>query len=73
MEWSELSESTLSVMKELGNFGPTVRHEDALIKGYMLDEDGDCKVYFDPADLRRISLACDEVANWLEQRKEKTR
>lgn len=62
-QWNELSAGTLEVMKELGSFGPTTRGDE--IKGY---QDGD-KVYWDAKDLKDISAACLEVAQWLEERK----
>jgi len=65
-DWSLNAES---VMRFLGNFGPTVNAGDRQVKGYMLDEDGDAgKVYLNPNDLRDIAAACLEVAAWLNER-----
>jgi len=66
-QWQDLSQEARDVMRELGNFGPTVRNE---VKGYMWDDEscGNVKTYFDSADLRRIAAACAEVASWLESR-----
>ena len=55
-------------MKLLGNFSPTVRKDDRLVKGYMLDEDGSGKVYLSSGDLREIAKSCVEVADWLDKR-----
>ena len=65
--WGQMSPDALDVMRELGNFGPTVRNE---VKGYMWDDEscGNVKTYFDADDRRRIAAACTEVADWLEQR-----
>ncbi len=69
--WSDLSECALHVMRDLGNFGPTVNPENREVKGYMLDPDGDCgKCYYNSNDLRLVAQGCIEVANWLDKRAE---
>jgi len=72
-EWKDLAPATLEAMKTLGNFGPTVRKADRLIKGCMLTSDGsaDFRVYFDSDELRAIAIACNEVAAWLDERANK--
>jgi hypothetical protein len=66
---TDLSQSALNTMRELGNFGPTVNPIARELKGYMLDPDGEQgKVYWSAADLRRISADLSEVASWLDQR-----
>lgn len=61
-QWKELSADTLSVMAELGNFGPTTNVSNREVKGYV-----DGKVYYSSADLRRVAAACEEVAAWLDE------
>lgn len=70
-DWDDLPKDVLDVMKELGNFSPTIRKDEGLVKGYVLDSDtGDhVKAYFDAEDLTKISVACQHVANWLIERK----
>jgi len=67
-KWQELSENTLAEMRSLGNFGPTSRESDRLIKGYMWDDDGGGKCYWSSDDLRKTAVACIEVADWLDER-----
>jgi hypothetical protein len=64
--WCDLSEDALNVMKELGEFTPTVHTQSREVKG-VRDSD---KCYLDSRDLRRIALACVEVADWLDLRAE---
>lgn len=66
-EWNDLPWYVHDVMKELGNFGPTLNPEHGLVKGYMNEE----KTYMESADLRRISKALSVVADWLDERKVK--
>ena len=70
-EWKDLPEDVLDVMRSLGNFGPTVRVEDCMIKGYTIDpESGESgKEYLDANDLIEIANACIYVSNWLVERK----
>ena len=48
----------------LGNF--SVTYAGDTVKGYMLDDEGTTKVYFDAYDLRKIAEACNEVADLLQ-------
>ena len=69
MDWSETSELARDVMNELGDFGPTIRAEDVMVKGYMACNDGDDgRTYWTSDDLRRIAQGCIEVADWLDKR-----
>lgn len=70
-KWEDLPKEVLDVMRALGNFGPTIREEESMVKGYTLDPDsGECsKEYLDANDLHEIAIACDHVANWLIERK----
>jgi len=68
-EWKRLPEKTLDVMKELGEFSPTASVQNREVKGYMIGADGEGgKTYFTSADLREIATACNEVAQWLDDR-----
>lgn len=68
-EWQKLPTNALDVMKELGNFGPTVNAMQREVKGYMLDDEGDgVSRYWTSDDLRNIANVCNEVADWLDQR-----
>ena len=68
-QWNELPEKTLYWMKVIGEFSPTVHKESCEVKGYTLDEDGQGeKTYLTSTDLFEISVACEEVAQWLEER-----
>lgn len=60
-EWSSLKAA--SVLKELGEFGPTVNPVNRELKGYI---DGKC--YYDSKDLRELAAACIEAADWLDLR-----
>lgn len=67
-KWEELSANALEGMKFLGNFSPTYSPR---VKGYMIDDEGDAgKVYLTPTDQRDLASACNEVADWLEERGE---
>ena len=67
--WEQLSANALAWMALLGNFGPTVREADKTVKGYMLDNDGEgSSIYIDSGELRELSQACAEVADWLDAR-----
>ena len=69
IEWKNLPPSTLAIMKDLGNFGPTVNVKAREVKGYMHHDDGDdMRTYFCSAELRQIAMACNEVAAWLDAR-----
>lgn len=68
MKWEDVSEAARNVMKDMGNFSPTVNASQKMVKGYMNDEDGVCKCYFDSNDLRSIAAGCTEVADWLDKR-----
>ena len=68
-QWNELPEKTLYWMKVIGEFSPTVHKDNCEVKGYTLDEDGQGgKTYLTSTDLFEISVACEEVAQWLEDR-----
>lgn len=69
-DWdSDVSEDARKTMDELGSFSPTVRVEEKLVKGYMLDRDGEAgKTYFSSADLRLMAAHFVEVADWLDRR-----
>lgn len=68
----KLSENAIEQLKFLGSFAPTVDPSHKLLKGYMYDGDeGECgRVYLEPSDLRALASACNEVADWLEERAE---
>lgn len=66
---AELSPNALETLTDLGNFGPTVHVQDKLMKGYMLDRDGEVgKTYLSASDMRRIAADLIEAADWLEAR-----
>lgn len=69
MNWKDdLTQVAQNVMLSLGSFSPTNRAEDAEMKGYMMDEDGEsARTYFNSADLRTIAAGCTEVADWLDK------
>jgi hypothetical protein len=60
-EWKTLK--CAEVLRELGEFGPTVNPALKELKGYI---DGKC--YYDASDLRELAAACIEAADWLERR-----
>lgn len=63
------SDNATKQMEFLGNFRPTEIPDAKEVKGYMLDHEGDgARVYLYPSDLRAIAYACNEVAEWLEER-----
>lgn len=69
MEWEDVSTQARSVMKELGNFGPTVNILDRYVKGYTIGAGGEsARTYYDSNDLRVIAASCVEVADWLDKR-----
>lgn len=70
-EWKELSESALSTMQFLGNFGPTVHANQREVKGYMYDDEGGGKVYLCSGELKTMAADLTEVAAWLDERAEK--
>ncbi len=63
-----LSPNALDVLKDLGNYGPTVNKQDREVKGWAYDHDLDyvVKSYYTSDDLREISRACLEIADWLD-------
>ena len=65
---SEFSNNAKEWLKFWGDCGPTVRVEDKTLKGYSYDREGTASFYVDADELRRMSEACLEVANWLEAR-----
>lgn len=69
LPWAQLPETTHDVMRELGGFSPTVHPHACEVKGYMLDDNGEGgRVYWTSDDLRQIAVACNEVAQWLDDR-----
>lgn len=69
MKWDSLSNLTLSVMRNMGGFGPTSKPEDRQVKGYTIGPDGEGgKSYYDSGELREIAAACNEAADWLDKR-----
>lgn len=68
IEWDDLGQATLGVMKDLGNFSPTVHAQNKEVKGYTFDDEGGNKTYYSSDDLRNIASACVHVANWLDAR-----
>lgn len=65
----EVSESARGWMRTLGNFSPVVNPDYREVKGSMLGEYGDAeKTYFDSKELRELAAACNEVADWLDER-----
>lgn len=58
------SSSATRWMTELGNFSPTVNVENRCVKGHLADG----RTYFDSDELRSIAKACNEVADWLDNR-----
>lgn len=71
MDWkTDISSLAQTWMKFLGDFRPTVHEEKGELKGYMHDDDGVHKVYLDACELRELATACNEVADWLDNRAE---
>lgn len=70
MKWEDLSKQARDAMKDLGNFGPTVKVQDRKVKGFTYAGEGTAKTYYSSADLREIAIACTEVADWLDKRAE---
>lgn len=70
MNWTDVSQKARDVMKEFGNFSPTVHAANKEVKGYTHDDEGGGKCYWSSDDLRGIAAACIEVANWLDKRAE---
>ena len=70
MKWEDLGEKARDVMKELGNFWPTVNAASREVKGATYDDEcgGAVKTYYTSTDLREIAAACVEVADWLDTR-----
>ena len=64
MEWSAISEKSRKWLKLLGDFSPTVHPANRELKGCL--EEGN--VYFDSNDLRELSAAMAEAADWLDNR-----
>lgn len=66
----KLSDNAIEKLKFLGSFSPTVNASHKMLKGYMYDcDEGECgRVYLEPSDLMAIASACNEVAEWLEER-----
>lgn len=68
-QWNELTPDTLEIMQDLGNFTPTSRIQDKLVKGYTYDDNGEGgKTYWSSDHLRDIVNACIEVADFLDER-----
>jgi hypothetical protein len=72
MQWEDLSNKTRDTMKMLGEFSPTVHAQNRELKGYTHDDEGGGKTYWTSDDLRQISTACSEAADWLDQRAKAT-
>ena len=69
MNWQDVSVESRNILKELGNFSPTVNAAHRDLKGYTLDADGEPgKCYYSSDDLREIAKACIEAADWLDKR-----
>ena len=69
--WDDLGKEVIETMRELGRFQPTVRPENAELKGIQITDEGDvCKAYLEPKDLRRIAKCSLIVADWLDARKD---
>ncbi len=70
-KWEELSDDAREAMTTLGNCGPTVRDGfSRTVKGWVHDEDGTSKVYYDADDLRKLAAGMIEVADWLDREAE---
>lgn len=71
MDWDkDLSNNAKIWMHMLGEFSPTCDPDKKTVKGYMYDNQGGGKVYFDSGELKELSAACIEVADWLVRRSE---
>lgn len=70
MNWEDVSEEARRIMDELGNFSPTALVFDCEVKGWIYDEEtaSRCKTYWTATNLRHIAAACNEVADWLDNR-----
>jgi hypothetical protein len=69
--WHELPKIVLDKIEFIGEFAPTVNPKEELLKGRMLDSDGDVrKVYLSAEDLQEIGNACLTVSKWLKERSE---
>jgi hypothetical protein len=69
MEWTDVSEDARDWLKMLGGFSPTVHIAQRELKGYLhSDDDSDGRTYLDSSDLRKISAALTEAADWLDKR-----
>jgi len=62
----DISADARETMELIGNFSPTVRVEERMVKGYV--DDGKC--YLGSKDLREMSKHFIEVADWLDKRAE---
>jgi hypothetical protein len=71
LEWKELPHNVLSKIEFMGEFYPTLNPKEEMIKGRMLDLDGNVrKVYLSAEDLQEIGNACLTVSKWLKERSE---
>lgn len=69
MQWTDVSEDAREWLEMLGNFGPTVHANRRELKGCVHSDHGeDGRVYLDSSDLRNISAALIEAADWLDKR-----
>jgi hypothetical protein len=67
--WHDLPERTRKIMWRFGDFSPTLKAEDRLVKGYSNYGDEEIgKTYWDSDDLRDFAQAFTEVADFLEER-----
>ena len=60
----DISADARETMELIGDFSPTVRAEERMVKGYV--DDGKC--YLDSKELRKMSKHLVEVADWLDKR-----
>lgn len=67
-EFSTLSNDASSAMKICGEAGPTVNIKDKMVKGYLRDDEGSSKAYWNSDDLRALATGMNEVADWLDER-----
>lgn len=69
MDWNDVSKEARDTMNELGGFSPTANPGYREVKGYMVDQDGECgKTYWDSNYLRLMAQHLVEVADWLDKR-----